>query len=177
MRARRRGSRAAGELRGDRARFGGDPPGDEPREQRPGDHRSGEADDQRVKQGPARVGVELRHRGDRSGVRRHQPMGRRETGHERKSELQQRHAGLLHDREQHGGEQHQADLKKHRQPDHEAGEQHPQSSRRSPSARINAVDTTADPPDSAAACRSRSPARSPSPRIPACRRRPTGTTA
>ena len=54
----------------------------------------GKPDDQRVEQGAAGIGMELRHRGDRPGMRRHQAMRGRESGHERQSEPQQRRAGL-----------------------------------------------------------------------------------
>jgi hypothetical protein len=124
QRRRWRRGRAAGELRGDGAGLGRHTPDDEPREQRPGDHRSWEADNQRIQQGASRIGLQLGNRGHRARVGWHQAVGGREAGHERQPEPQQGNARLLHDREQHGGEQHQADLKEHRQPDHETRQHH-----------------------------------------------------
>ena len=83
QRRRARRGRRAGELLGHRARRGLDAAAGEAAEQRPGDDRDRQRDDQRVEQRAAGVGAEPLDRRERPGMRRHQSVRGRQTGDHR----------------------------------------------------------------------------------------------
>ena len=88
---------------------------DEAGEQRPGDDDRGDRDEDAEDEGAAEVRLEQADRGQRPGVRRHQPVQHRQAGQRRDADLHQRDAGALGDEDHDGHEEDDADLEEERQ--------------------------------------------------------------
>ena len=109
----------------------GHPLVDEAREHRAGDDDRRDRDEDAEDQGAAEVGVEQPDRGQRTGVRRHQPVQHRQAGQRRDADLHQRQPGALGHEDDDRHEQHDADLEEQRQAeDGRDGGHHPRQAAR-----------------------------------------------
>ena len=127
-----------------------DPAAGDAAEQRAGDDDGRDRDQQAEPEGDPEVGAEELDRGDRSRVRRHEAVHRREAGQRRDADGDQRDLGAPGDQVDHRHQQHQADLEEHRQADDRPDRGHRPRQQPRPEARPTIVSTTwSAPPESA----------------------------
>src|SRR4029077_15122241 len=93
-------------------------------EDRPRDHRGGQADEQTIKDRLAAVGADDANRKQRPRMRRDQPMHDRQTGEQRNADLDEGDADPLRDDVNEWYQEHEADLEEQRNADEKGGEHH-----------------------------------------------------